>query len=165
MEDNNIINIKLKNGHMTIVLDKFFPTSAKNLRILLEAVDEDVEHRDELRAAIVRHCGHRASYLMDGRKEWANKAVDHHTKASELQPKIDQLQSQVKHLQEYIKTYCTRNGGQGYRKQLKELKEQLKELKEEQRHEMAVYRNYQQRFVTAENEAKKLEKNKEAVDL
>jgi chromosome segregation ATPase len=165
MEDKNIINIKLKNGHATIVLDQFFPTSAARLRKLLEMVDEDVEHRDELRAIIVQHCGRRSSYLMDGRRDWANKAVDAHTSAVEMQPKIDQLKSQIDAMQEYIETYCKRNGGQGYRDQLKALRAQLKEAKEQQRHLMAVYRNYQQKFVTAERQASQLEKNKEAVAI
>ena len=56
---DNIINIKLKNGHMTIVLDKFFPTSAKNLRILLEAVDEDAP------AKITAIMGEPSSWALD----------------------------------------------------------------------------------------------------
>ena len=84
----NIISFTFNEGRgrMTIVLDKFFPTSATRLRKLLKLVDEDYEHRDELRAAIVQHCSQRASALLDGRRDLANKAVEQHTRATEMQP-------------------------------------------------------------------------------
>ena len=116
--DQKIINITFHQGmgHMTVVLDEFFPTDATRLRKLLSIIDEDYEHRDELRAVA---------------------------------------------LQQYIKTYCKRGGGQGYRQQLKELKAQLKDIKEQQRHALTLYRDYQRRFVGAEKEAEKLKKNVE----
>ncbi len=151
-------------GHMTIVLDEFFPTDAARLRKLLQVIDKDYEHRDALRAAIVQHCGHRASELLDGRKNLANKAVDYHTKATELQPEIDRLTGQIGSLREYIKTYCSKRGGKGYRAQLKELKEKLKDKKEEQRNALSMYRDYQRQFVSAENKANRLKKNAEVAD-
>lgn len=160
--DQKIINITFHQGmgHMTVVLDAFFPTDATRLRKLLSIIDEDYEHRDELRAVVVQHCGQRAQALMDGRSDLANQAVDYHTKATELQPEIDKMARQVDTLQRYVKTYCKR-GGQGYRQQLKELKAQLKEVKEQQRHALTLYRDYQRRFVGAEKEAEKLKKNVE----
>ena len=154
--DQKIINITFHQGmgHMTVVLDEFFPTDATRLRKLLSIIDEDYEHRDELRAVVVQHCGQRAQALMDGRSDLANQAVNCHTKATELQPEIDKRARQVDALQQYIKTYCKRGGGQGYRQQLKELKEQ-------QRHALTLYRDYQRRFVGAEKEAEKLKKNVE----
>lgn len=160
--DQKIINITFHQGmgHMTVVLDEFFPTDATRLRKLLSIIDEDYEHRDELRAVVVQHCGQRAQTLMDGRSDLANQAVNCHTKATELQPEIDKRARQVDALQRYVKTYCKR-GGQGYRQQLKELKAQLKEIKEQQRHALTLYRDYQRRFVGAEKEAEKLKKNVE----
>ena len=160
--DQNIINITYHEGrgHMTVVLDKFFPTDVTRLRKLLKVIDEDYEHRDELRAVVVQHCGQRAQALMDGRSDLANQAVNYHTKATELQPEIDKMARQVDTLQRYVKTYCKR-GGQGYRQQLKELKAQLKEVKKQQRHALTLYRDYQRRFVGAEKEAEKLKKNVE----
>lgn len=161
--DQKIINITFHQGmgHMTVVLDEFFPTDATRLRKLLSIIDEDYEHRDELRAVVVQHCGQRARALMDGRSDLANQAVNCHTKATELQPEIDKMTWQVDALQQYIKTYCKRGGGQGYRQQLKELKAQLKDIKEQQRHALTLYRDYQRRFVGAEKEAEKLKKNVE----
>ena len=161
--DQKIINITFHQGmgHMTVVLDAFFPTDAARLRKLLSIIDEDYEHRDELRAVVVQHCGQRAQALMDGRSDLANQAVNYHTKATELQPEIDKMARQVDTLQKYIKTYCKRGGGQGYRQQLKELKAQLKDIKEQQRHALTLYRDYQRRFVGAEKEAEKLKKNVE----
>lgn len=160
--DQKIINITFHQGmgHMTVVLDAFFPTDATRLRKLLSIIDEDYEHRDELRAVVVQHCGQRAQALMDGRSDLANQAVNYHTKATELQPEIDKMARQVDTLQRYVKTYCKR-GGQGYRQQLKELKAQLKEVKKQQRHALTLYRDYQRRFVGAEKEAEKLKKNVE----
>lgn len=160
--DQKIINITFHQGmgHMTVVLDAFFPTDATRLRKLLSIIDEDYEHRDELRAVVVQHCGQRAQALMDGRSDLANQAVNYHTKATELQPEIDKMARQVDTLQRYVKTYCKR-GGQGYRQQLKELKAQLKDIKEQQRHALTLYRDYQRRFVGAEKEAEKLKKNVE----
>ena len=160
--DQKIINITFHQGmgHMTVVLDAFFPTDATRLRKLLSIIDEDYEHRDELRAVVVQHCGQRAQALMDGRSDLANQAVNYHTKATELQPEIDKMARQVDTLQRYVKTYCKR-GGQGYRQQLKELKAQLKEAKKQQRHALTLYRDYQRRFVGAEKEAEKLKKNVE----
>lgn len=148
--DQKIINITFHQGmgHMTVVLDAFFPTDATRLRKLLSIIDEDYEHQDELRAVVVQHCGQRA------------QAVNYHTKATELQPEIDKMARQVDTLQRYVKTYCKR-GGQGYRQQLKELKAQLKEVKKQQRHALTLYRDYQRRFVGAEKEAEKLKKNVE----
>ena len=160
--DQKIINITFHQGmgHMTVVLDAFFPTDATRLRKLLSIIDEDYEHRDELRAVVVQHCGQRAQALMDGRSDLANQAVNYHTKATELQPEIDKMARQVDTLQRYVKTYCKR-GGQGYRQQLKELKAQLKEVKKQQRHALTLYRDYQRRFGGAEKEAEKLKKNVE----
>lgn len=160
--DQKIINITFHQGmgHMTVVLDAFFPTDATRLRKLLSIIDEDYEHQDELRAVVVQHCGQRAQALMDGRSDLANQAINYHTKATELQPEIDKMARQVDTLQRYVKTYCKR-GGQGYRQQLKELKAQLKEVKKQQRHALTLYRDYQRRFVGAEKEAEKLKKNVE----
>lgn len=165
MENNTIISFSFNGGrgHATIMLDKFFPTGVARLRKLLKMVDED-EHRDELRATIVQHCGRRASGLLDERRNLANKAVEYHTKATELQPEIDRLTGQIDAVQKYIKTFCSKRGGQGYRSQLKELKAQLKNKKEEQRSLFSAYRDYQRQFVSAENQAKKLKKNAEVVD-
>lgn len=162
----NIISFTFNEGrgHMTIVLDKFFPTDATRLRKLLKLVDEDYDHRDELRAIIVQHCGQRASALLDGRRDLANKAVEQHTRAAEMQPEIDKLTGQIDAVQKYIKTFCSKRGGQGYRSQLKELKAQLKNKKEEQRSLLSAYRDYQRQFVSAENQAKKLKKNAEVAD-
>lgn len=164
--DQNVINITYHEGrgHMTVVLDKFFPTDVTRLRKLLEVIDEDYEHRDELRAAVVQHSGRRALGLLDSRKDLANRAVENHTKATELQPKIDKLTRQISAMQEYIKTYCKRGKGQGYRQQLKELKAQLKDAKEQQRRALSLYRDYQRQFVSAEKNAERLKKNAEVAD-
>ena len=162
----NIISFTFNEGrgHMTIVLDKFFPTDATRLRKLLKLVDEDYDHRVELRAIIVQHCGQRASALLDGRRDLANKAVEQHTRAAEMQPEINKLTGQIDAVQKYIKTFCSKRGGQGYRSQLKELKAQLKNKKEEQRSLLSAFRDYQRQFVSAENQAKKLKKNAEVAD-
>ena len=158
----NIISFTFNEGRgrMTIVLDKFFPTDATRLRKLLKLVDEDYEHRDELRATIVRHCGQRASALLDGRRDLANKAVEQHTRATEMQPEIDKLTGQIERLTEYCKT----KEGRAYREQLKELKAKLKDLKQRQRDALASYRDYQREFVSAENLANRLKKNAEVAD-
>ena len=158
----NIISFTFNEGrgHMTIVLDKFFPTDATRLRKLLKLVDEDYEHRDELRDTIVQHCGQRASALLDGRRDLANKAVEQHTRATEMQPEIDKLTGQIERLAEYCKT----KEGRAYREQLKELKAKLKDLKQRQRDALASYRDYQREFVSAENRANRLKKNAEVAD-
>lgn len=158
----NIISFTFNEGRgrMTIVLDLFFPTDATRLRKLLKLVDEDYEHRDELRATIVQHCGQRASALLDGRRDLANKAVEQHTRATEMQPEIDKLTGQIERLAEYCKT----KEGQAYRAQLKELKAKLKDLKQRQRVALASYRGYQREFVSAENRANRLKKNAEVAD-
>lgn len=158
----NIISFTFNEGrgHMTIVLDKFFPTDATRLRKLLKLVDEDYEHRDELRAIIVQHCGQRASALLDGRRDPANKAVEQHTRATEMQPEIDKLTGQIERLAEYCKT----KEGRAYREQLKELKAKLKDLKQRQCDALASYRDYQREFVSAENRANRLKKNAEVAD-
>jgi len=158
----NIISFTFNEGrgHMTIVLDKFFPTDATRLRKLLKLVDEDYEHRDELRTIIVQHCGQRASALLDGRRDLANKAVEQHTRATEMQPEIDKLTGQIERLAEYCKT----KEGRAYREQLKELKAKLKDLKQRQRDALASYRDYQREFVSAENRANRLKKNAEVAD-
>ena len=158
----NIISFTFNEGrgHMTIVLDLFFPTDATRLRKLLKLVDEDYEHRDELRAAIVQHCSQRASALLDGRRDLANKAVEQHTRATEMQPEIDKLTGQIERLAEYCKT----KEGRAYRAQLKELKAKLKDLKQRQRVALASYRDYQREFVSAENRANRLKKNAEVAD-
>lgn len=164
--DQNIISITYHGGwdHMTVVLDEFFPASVTRLRKLLKVIDEDYEHRDELRAAVVQHCGRRATGLLDSRKDLANRAVEYHTKATELQPKIDKLAQQVSAMQEYVKIYCKRGKGQSYRQQLKELKAQLRDAKEQQRRALSLYRDYQQQFVSAEKNAERLKKNAEVAD-
>lgn len=164
--DQNIINITYHGGRgrMTIVLDEFFPTSVTRLRKLLKVIDEDYEHRDELRAAVVQHCGRRATGLLDGRKDLANRAVEYHTKATELQPKIDKFARQVSAMQEYVNIYCKRGKGQSYCQQLKELKAQLRDAKEQQRRALSLYRDYQQQFVSVEKNAKRLKKNAEVAD-
>ena len=164
--DQKIINISFHQGmgHMTVVLDEFFPTDASRLRKLLSIIDEDYEHRDELRAVVVQHCGQRAQALMDGQSDLANRAVNYHTKATELQPKIDKLTQQVSAMQEYVNTYCKRGKGQGYRQQLKELKAQLKDAKEQQHRALSLYRDYQRQFVSAEKNAERLKKNAEVAD-
>ena len=45
--DQKIINITFHQGmgHMTVVLDAFFPTDATRLRKLLSIIDEDYEHQ------------------------------------------------------------------------------------------------------------------------
>ena len=158
----NIISFTFNDsrGHMTIVLDKFFPTDATRLRKLLRTVNEDYEHRDELRAIIVQHCGQRASALLDGRRDLANKALEQHTRATEMQPEIDKLTSQIERLTEYCKT----KEGRAYREQLKELKAKLKDMKQRQRDALASYRDCQRKFVSAGNRANRLKKNAEAVD-
>lgn len=160
--DQKIINITFHQGmgHMTVVLDEFFPTDATRLRKLLSIIDEDYEHRNELRDVVVQHCGQRAQALMDSRSDLANRAVDYHTKATELQPEIDKLARQIDSLQQYIKTYCKR-GGQGYRQQLKELKAQLKDVRDQQRHALTLFRDYQRQFISTEKVAERLKKNVE----
>jgi hypothetical protein len=147
-------------GHMTIVLDEFFPTDATRLRKLLKTIDEDYEHRDELRAIIVQHCGQRASALLDGRRDLANKAIEQHTRATEMQPDIDKLTDQIKRLTEY----CKAKEGRAYRGQLKELKAKLKDMKQRQRDALASYRDCQRKFVSAGNRANRLKKNAEVAD-
>lgn len=104
---NTIINFTYSEGRgkTTIVLDKFFPTSQDCLRKLLKMVDEDYEHRSELRETIVQHIGLRASELLDGEKD---------TK------KIDE---EIQKLTAYTKT----KAGKRYLGQLDELKAKKRE--------------------------------------
>lgn len=151
-------------GRATIVLDKFFPTNATRLRKLLKMVDEDYRHRDELRAAIVRHCRQRASDLLDGQKDLASKVVEYRTKAAEMQSDIDRLTEQAGRLQEYVKA-LKHGQSKAYREQLRRLKDKLSAEKQAQRFALASYRDCQRRFVSAENSAGKLKKNAEASEL
>lgn len=148
-------------GHMTVVLDKFFPTDATRLRKLLKVIDEDYEHRDELRAAIVQHCGRRAQEALDGRKDLANRAADMHTRAAELQPEIDKLTRQVKALGAYCKT----PSGRCCRQQLKDLKAREKGAKERHRLCLQKFKEYQREFVNAEKTAEQLKKNADVASL
>lgn len=160
--DQNIIYITYHNGlgHMTVVLDKFFPTDATRVRKLLKVIDEDYEHRDELRAAIVQHCGQRAQELLDSRKFLANRAVDMHTRATELQPEIDKLTRQV----ESMEAYCKTRSGRCYREKLKELKARQKEMTAQRRFYLQKFKEYQREFASAEKKAERLKKNAEVAN-
>lgn len=139
-------------GHATIALDKFFPTDATRLRKLLKMINEDYECRDELMCAIIRYCAQSAVALLSSRPNWANRSVDAHTAATELQPEIEKLTGKIKLLK-----------GQTYREARKEWKAQLRDMKKKQRDALSNYRFCRQRAANAKKQAERLTKNAEVV--
>ncbi len=140
------------NGHATIVLDEFFPTSETRLKKLLKMINEDHERRDKLLYAIIQYCTQSAAALLNSRAIWANRCVDAYTVATELQPEIEKLTGKIKLLK-----------GRTYREARKEWKAQLRDMKKKQRDALSNYRFCRRRAINAKKQAERLEKNAEVL--
>lgn len=157
------ITIRWETGHMTINPDAFFPTSAARIRKLLRVVAPDFEHQDDIRMQLAGACERRAQEILDGRKNLANEAVNHHQKAADLEPQIETAKRRINMLRACIKGQPKRARELGYRELLQEAQEQLKDLKALQRDEQAIFRKKKREFEAAEATAEKLRQNAEVL--
>lgn len=151
-------------GRMTIRLGEFFPTGTARVRKLLKIIREDWEHGDELRTDIVQHCEQCVTALKASLKDYANEAVNLHTKATEMQPDIDRMEQRIKIEQHYLDTRrIDKATAKMYRDQLKAEKKHLSEKKKLQQDYLAGSRKSEQRFKRAQRDIELLEKNAEVV--
>ena len=157
------ISIRWATGYVTTNPDAFFPTSATRVRKLLRVVALDIEHQDDLRMQLARCCEDRAQEILDGRKALANEAINHHQKATDLQPQIDAAKRHIIALRSCLQENRKRARELGCQERLKTEQEQLKKLKEKQRGELAAFRKKQREFEAAEGTAEKLRQNAEVL--
>lgn len=135
MIENGICHIKYPNGKMSLYMERFFPTSAHNIRILfLKTIALNWEERCQIAQDILQ-------WLKEAQRELdiektlrfrADKHVEQRTKASEMQEKIDKCEQGVKNLQDFIRV-LPRGKKKPYQEKLKQEREKLKGLKDKQR--------------------------------
>lgn len=135
MIENGICRIKYPDGQMLIVMDKFFPTSAHNIRVLfLKTIALNWEQRGNVAFDILQWLkdAHRKLDVENTLKFRANTCVTQRTKAKEMQEEIDKQAAQIEKMKVYLKEMTRGQGKKGYREKLKAEKEKLKGLKEKQ---------------------------------
>ena len=152
------ITIRWETGYMTINPDAFFPTSTARIRKLLRVVALDFEHQDVIRMQLAGACESRAQEILDGRKSLANEAVNHHQKATDLEPQIEAAKHRI-----CIKEQPKRARQLGYPERLHEEREQLKKLTAERSGALSVFRKKKREFEAAEATAEKLRQNAEVL--
>lgn len=134
MIENGICRIKYPDGQMLIVMDKFFPTSAHNIRVLfLKTIALNWEQRGNVAFDILQWLkdAHRKLDVENTLKFRANTCVTQRTKAKEMQEEIDKQALKIKNLQDFIKS-LPRGQKKPYQEKLKGEKEVLKGLKKKQ---------------------------------
>lgn len=136
MIENGICHIKYPNGKMSLRMERFFPTSAHNIRILfLKTIALNREDRWQTAQDILQWLKE-ALEAMDAEramKEYANTCVERRTQAKEMQEDIDRQAAQIQKMNVYLKEMARGQGKKAYRKNLKAEKEKLKGLKDKQR--------------------------------
>lgn len=157
------ITIRWETGNMTINPDAFFPTSTTKIRKLLRVVTLDFEHQDDIRMQMAGYCEDRAQEILDGRKGLANEAVNHHQKATDLEPQIETTKRRITALRACIKEQPKRARELGYPERLHEEREKLKKLKAEHSGALSAFRKKKREFEAAEATAEKLRQNAEVL--
>ena len=74
------IQIKYDNGQMNIRMDAFFPTSQARLKKLLNVVDLDFEHREEIMQTMQQFFQDKVNELEERRISSGKKAVEYKQK-------------------------------------------------------------------------------------
>ena len=123
MIENGICHIKYPNGRMSLVMEKFFPTSAHNIRLLfLKTIALNWDERWQIAQDILEWLrdAHRALDVDNTLRFRANQCVTQRTKVKEMQEEIDRTAAQI-------------DKKKAYKKKLEAEKEKLKGLKEKQR--------------------------------
>jgi len=78
------LKIVYETGQMTIHMNSFFPTSQAKLKKLLNVIDLDYEHKDELIITLEQYFMDKVQELEDRRISSGKKAVDAKQKVSDL---------------------------------------------------------------------------------
>ena len=146
------ITIRWETGYMTINPDAFFPTSTAWIRKLLRVVALDFEHQDVIRMQLAGAC-----------ESLANEAVNHHQKATDLEPQIETAKRRITTLRACIKEQPKRARQLGYPERLHEEQEQLKKLTAERSGALSAFRKKKREFEAAEATAEKLRQNAEVL--
>ena len=136
MIENGICHIKYPNGRMSLVMEKFFPTSAHNIRLLfLKTIALNWDERWQIAQDILEWLrdAHRALDVDNTLRFRANQCVTQRTKVKEMQEEIDRTAAQIDKMKVYLKEMARGEGKKAYRKKLEAEKEKLKGLKEKQR--------------------------------
>lgn len=157
------ITIRWETGNMTINPDAFFPTSTTRIRKLLRVVALDFEHQDDIRMQLATACEARAQEILDGRKRLANEAVNHHQKATDLEPQIETCKRRISSLRICIKEQPKRARELGYHDRLHEEREKLKKLTAERSGALSAFRKKKREFEASEPLAEKLRQNAEVL--
>lgn len=146
------ITIRWETGYMTINPDAFFPTSTARIRKLLRVVALDFEHQDVIRMQLAGAC-----------ESLANEAVNHHQKATDLEPQIETAKRRITTIRACIKGQPKRARQLGYPERLHEEREQLKKLTAERSGALSAFRKKKREFEAAEATAEKLRQNAEVL--
>lgn len=146
------ITIRWETGYMTINPDAFFPASTARIRKLLRVVALDFEHQDVIRMQLAGAC-----------ESLANEAVNHHQKATDLEPQIETAKRRITTLRACIKEQPKRARQLGYPERLHEEREQLKKLTAERSGALSAFRKKKREFEAAEATAEKLRQNAEVL--
>ena len=77
------IQIKYDNGQMNIRMDAFFPTSQARLKKLLNVVDLDFEHREEIMQTMQQFFQDKVNELEERRISSGKKAVEYKQKVAD----------------------------------------------------------------------------------
>ena len=77
------IQIKYDNGQMNIHMDAFFPTSQARLKKLLNVVDRDFEHREEIMQTMQQFFQDKVNELEERRISSGKKAVEYKQKVAD----------------------------------------------------------------------------------
>ena len=77
------IQIKYDNGQMNIRMDAFFPTSQARLKKLLNVVDLDFEHREEIIQTMQQFFQDKVNELEERRISSGKKAVEYKQKVAD----------------------------------------------------------------------------------
>lgn len=157
------ITIRWETGSMTINPDAFFPTSTTRIRKLLRVVALDFEHQDDIRMQMAGYCEDRAQEILGGRKGLADDAINHHQKATDLEPQIETTKRRITMLRACIKEQPKRARELGYPERLHEEQEKLKKLKAKHSSALSIFRKKQREFEAAEGIAQKLRQNAEVL--
>ena len=112
------IQIKYDNGQMNIRMDAFFPTSQARLKKLLNVVDLDFEHREEIMQTMQQFFQDKVNELEERRISSGKKAVEYKQKVADTTAIIESR----KHLNGVPLT-----------------KDELADIKEQNKHFKAVY--------------------------
>lgn len=142
------MTIKYPKGHMTINLEKFFPTSQAYIKKLLVIIDKDWEHKEEHLQAITLWLEEEKNQCEQRVKEYANKYMDAKTKVYEAEPKVQRMK-------EYLDSVAAWKKEPEYKK----FKEKFKAVEKEYKKLKEYERSYNSSFKSYSTRKEKLQKN------